>query len=119
MRDLKRTLLFLIGCIGTRFFIAYLAKIISKKYLPIMGYLALIPAFGFILIYTFKLRKTGTEVSGEKIWWDDLRPIHGILYLLFAYSAIHKSKEAWKILLFDVIFGLLAYINHYYIRSLF
>ena len=26
------------------------------------------------------LRKTGLEVFGDKIWWNNLRPIHGILY---------------------------------------
>ena len=29
-------------------------------------------------------RKTGKEVFGSKIWWNDLRPVHASLYILFA-----------------------------------
>jgi hypothetical protein len=56
------------------------------------------------------------EVFGEKIWWNDLRPIHGTLYLLFAYYAIRGSKYAWTILLVDVLFGLIAFFIHHFIN---
>ena len=46
----KRFLLFLIGCIGTRSLFVYISKTISVKYLPLLGYLALLPAIGFIYI---------------------------------------------------------------------
>ena len=36
---------------GTRIGFAYLAKEIDKEYLPYMGYLALIPAIGFMYIF--------------------------------------------------------------------
>jgi hypothetical protein len=63
------------------------------------------------------LRKTGTEVFGEKIWWNDIRPVHGLLYLLFAYLAINKNKNAWLILLFDVLFGLSMFLNNHYYKG--
>jgi len=63
----KRIILFLFGCIFIRFLLVLLAKKIPKKYLPIMGYIALIPALGFSYIYLFGLRKTGPEVFGGKI----------------------------------------------------
>ena len=47
----KRFLLFLIGCIGLRSFFVYLAKILQTEYLRIMGFLALIPACGFLYIF--------------------------------------------------------------------
>ena len=79
-----RIVLFLIGCIGIRSILVYIAKNININYLPIMGYLALLPAIGFLYIFMNNLRKTGLEVFGDKIWWNLLRPIHGILYLFFA-----------------------------------
>jgi len=110
----KRILLFLIGCVGVRLLIAYLAKIININYLPLMGYLAILPAVGFTYIFLTGSRKTGAEVFGGKIWWNNLRPIHAILYALFAYNAINKNPNSWKILLADVILGLIAFIIFHY-----
>lgn len=108
----RRVLLFLLGCIGTRTALAVGAKHASPDVLKVMGALALLPALGFYLIFLFKLRETGREVFGEKIWWNSLRPIHGTLYLLFAIFAIRGSDKAWMFLAADVAFGLISYIVH-------
>jgi len=110
----KRFILFIFGCILTRLFLTFFVKNLKLKYLPIAGYIALIPAISFLTIYYYNLRKTGIEVFGDKIWWDDMRQVHGILYLLFAYFAINKNKNAWVILLIDVILGFTVFINHHY-----
>jgi len=116
MNDLqKRLLLFIIGCIGTRSLFVILAKKASEQNLKYMGYLALIPAIGFMYIYLTGSRKTGAEVFGEKIWWNDLRPLHACFYFIFSYNAIIGNKSAWLFLLLDVIVGLLSFISfHYY-----
>lgn len=103
--DLKRLLLFFIGCIGVRLFFVYLAKTVQLKYLPYLGYLALLPALGFTYIFFTGSRQTGPEVFGEKIWWNYLRPVHALLYGLFAYNAIMKNANAWVYLLVDVVLG--------------
>ena len=111
MNDIqKRFLLFLIGCIGTRALFVYVAKNAGPKYLPLLGYLALLPAIGFMYIFLTGSRKTGGEVFGEKIWWNDLRPLHSLLYFLFAYNAIIGNNKAWIYLLVDVIFGLISFL---------
>ena len=110
----KRFLLFLIGCIGTRSLFVIIAKYINTKYLKYLGYLALVPAIGFIYIYLTGSRKTGAEVFGEKIWWNNLRPIHSILYFLFAYNAIIGNKQSWIYLLVDVLIGLISFLIHHY-----
>ena len=79
-----------------------------------MGALALIPAIGFFTIYFGKLRKTGAEVFGERIWWNDLRPVHGFLYALFAILALQRNTKAWIVLLVDVAIGLTAFIMHHW-----
>ena len=111
----KRFLLFLIGCIGTRSLFVYLAKNMNKQFLQYMGYLALLPAIGFFYIYFTNSRKTGAEVFGDKIWWNQLRPIHGSLYALFAYNAINGNPNAYIYLLVDVLIGLISFLGfHYY-----
>jgi hypothetical protein len=111
----KRFLLFLFGCIGTRSLLVYLAKTTNKTYLMYMGYLALLPAIGFFYIYFTGTRQTGAEVFGEKIWWNNLRPLHGTLYALFAYNAITGNLNAYLYLLVDVLIGLTSFlIFHYY-----
>lgn len=106
----KRFLLFLIGCIGTRSVFVLIAKNIGVNYLPYLGYLALLPAIGFMYIYFTGSRQTGAEVFGEKIWWNDLRPLHSLLYFLFAYNAITGNKQAWIYLLVDVLIGLMSFL---------
>jgi len=113
----KRFLLFLIGCIGTRTLFVYLAKNANKTYLQYMGYLSLLPAIGFFYIFLTGSRKTGQEVFGDKIWWNNLRPLHGLLYLLFAYNAIIGSNSAWIYLLVDVIIGLISFLSFHYYKN--
>lgn len=112
--EIKRLLLFLIGCIGLRSVLVYLAKTLQPDLLVLMGWLALIPAIGFMLIYLYDLRETGPEVYGEKIWWNDLRPVHAALYTLFAVSAINKQSYSWTFLLADVTVGLVSFLVHHF-----
>lgn len=106
----KRRLLFLGLCIPTRLAMAYVAKTISPTYLPILGYVSLIPAIGFAYIFITGSRKVGLETFGEKIWWNNARPIHSLFYFAFAYCAIRQHKNAWQFLLYDVLFGLSIYL---------
>ncbi len=106
--------LFLIGCMGTRFLLVYLAKNSSLLILKIMGLISIIISIGFISIYLFGLRKTGVETGGQLIWWNSLRPFHSLTYAVFAYMALTGMQQhAWKVLLIDVIFGLIAFLIHH------
>jgi hypothetical protein len=114
MKDIqKRFLLFLFGCIGTRFLFVWIAKTVDVNYLPYLGYLALLPAIGFFYIFFTKSRETGAEVFGGKIWWNNLRPLHGVFYGLFAYNAINKNVNSWMYLLADVLVGLVSFLWHH------
>ena len=115
----KRFLLFLIGCIGTRVLFVIISKYIPNNYLPYLGYIALLPMIGFIYIWITNSRKTGPEVMGDKIWWNDLRPVHALLYGLFAYHAINRNENAWIYLLIDVIIGLVSFLSHHYFEGSF
>ena len=115
MKDIqKRFLLFLLLCLPIRIIFVLVAKTINKKYLPYGGYIGLIISIGFAYIYIFNKRKTGNETFGKKIWWNNLRPIYSLLYLMFAYLAINKKKTAYIPLLFDVIVGLISFLIYHY-----
>lgn len=105
-------ILFLIGCIGTRFALTYLAKVGSPTILKYMSLFAGIIAMGFSIIYIFGLRKTGIETGGKPIWWNDMRPIHAFMFASFSYFAWTNNTNAWMILFVDTLIGLLAWTIH-------
>ena len=115
----KRFVLFLGLCIPIRSFLIFLAYKFKNntKYLKIMGLILLVPAIGFLYIYITNSRKTGAEVFGGNIWWNDLRPIHGLNYLMFSIFALSNNKymnnNAWKLLLIDVFIGLTSFLLYH------
>lgn len=108
----KRLLLFLIGCMGTRYGLTYYAKTHPES-LPLMGKGALLLALGIAVIHFMGLRKTGAETFGEPIWWDNLRPLHAMMWATFGYMAIKGNPDSWKVLLADTTFGLGAWAMHH------
>ena len=110
----KRFLAFLLLCIPTRIIIALIAKSVDQKYLPYLGYLAILPAIGFAYIFIFGKRKRGAETFGQKIWWNNLRPIHSFLFALFAYLAISKNKNSYIVLFADAFIGLVSFLYYHY-----
>jgi ABC-type iron transport system FetAB permease component len=114
MNDIQYRFLLFTFCIIVRLLFVFLAKFINPIYLPYLGMLAILPSFGFIFIYLFDLRKSGREVLNNKIWWNNLRPVHGCLYLLFSLLAIKKHNNAWVALLIDVLIGVIAFTNYHY-----
>jgi hypothetical protein len=104
--------LFLLGCIPFRILLAYIAfSFPNNKLLTIF---ASIIGISFFMIYATGMRKTGIETGGKPIWWNQWRPVHGFLYLLFAILNMMNIRNAWMILAVDVIVGLIAFSIHYY-----
>ena len=114
-RDIqKRFLLFIFGCIITRLTFVYLSKTYTE-YLPFFGLLALLAIIGWINILFFNnKRDTGPEVFGDKIWWNNIRPVHTVLFLIFAILALQKNKNSWIFLLIDTFIGLSAFLIYHY-----
>jgi len=111
--ETKSILIFLLLCLPARIYIASYAKQNPKnKLLPILG---LFVSFNFFYIYFNKLRKYGIETFGKPIWWNNLRPVHAILYFCFAYSSYMKSENAYKFLAADAAIGLAAFLKNHFI----
>ncbi len=110
----KAFLIFFLGCIPVRLSLVYASRKLSKEHLKWMGYLALLPAIGF-MYYFFRWSTEKGLALFKTIWWNNMRPIHGLLYFAFAYYAITGNRDyAWKILTIDVIIGIIAFLTRYY-----
>lgn len=110
-----RAALFLVGCIGSRAALAYAAHAAASPAAPawalrVMGLGGLAISVAFFAIFFMGWRTTGREVFGDKIWWDDLRPVHAGLYLAFAALALRGRRGAWVPLAIDVTVGLTAFL---------
>ena len=102
--------LFLI-CVLVRFFLVLVSKYIPVKKLHYLGYLAILPSIGFLFLYITGIKDVGA--FGNKVWWNRL--IHSIFFGLFAINAIMQNEDSWIYLLADVTFGIIAFINNYYL----
>jgi len=116
MNDIqKRFLLFLFGCIGARLLLVHVAKTYKEQNVKnILLIFTLLVSAGFFFIYFTGIRKKGTETFGSDIWWNNLRPLHGFLYLLFAILFYQNKPYAWMVLLADVVIGLSAFLIFHY-----
>lgn len=108
-----RLVLFFFGCILVRFLITAAAWAAPLSLLRWLGYAALVPAIGWFYLIFIGSRDTGPEVMGGRIWWQNLRPVHMLLWGFFAYLAIHENRNAWIVLLCDTLFGLGAGLHHH------
>lgn len=111
----NRIIAFLTLCIGARLALSYLALVLNGQWLKVLSGVLLAIGIGFLVIYFGDLRKTGIETGGERIWWNYLRPVHGILYLVAGVLLLYKNKFIGsRVIVFDTMIGLAAFINHYF-----
>jgi hypothetical protein len=64
---------------------------------------------GWLYIYFISPRTTGPEVFGGVIWWNDLRIVHALMYLLFIIYAMQKKSFSYIVLVIDALVGLVAF----------
>lgn len=117
----KRFLLFLGICIPTRFMIGYLAKKESfKKYLNYLAIICLVMGLGFLYIYFFGSNEADGQLQWagvNKIWWNDIRIIHGFSYVLFPILIYLKYSKAYYVIYLDTLFGLISFLYYHYLNN--
>lgn len=109
----KASLLFLLVCIPVRLLIAYSVQQISERNRLWIAAALLVPAIGFLTIYARGLRQIPGETfgcNGGKVWWNDLRPVHGLLYATATVLLLMKNQSAHYPLYLDVLVGLTAFV---------
>ena len=116
MLQQKRIIVFIFGCILVRTILVLLAKNLNKNYVKLMGYIAIPIGLSFWYLYLVGNARADAQLEwlgDKKVWWNELRPIHGTIYLLFALFAIQQKSFAWMFLALDVIIGLIAWLYHH------
>ena len=101
----KSELAFLALCIPSRIAIALAARQYPKEIVP----MAIAFAIGSVYFYMSGTRQTGLETMGRPIWWNDMRPLHALLWTAFVVAALQGKQWAWKFLALDVTLGLASF----------
>lgn len=105
-----RSVLFLTVCMVARIALAMWVRTASASHLWRAGIVFLLQSIGFAYIFAFGLRKSGGETFGCPIWWNDMRPIHAMLYAMAAWFALKgNGKHASTVLSADVTIGVVAF----------
>jgi len=99
IKNLPSALAFIFICLSIRAFIAFYAA-----EWPITRIFGAIIGIGFWLISIFNLRSTGFEAGGP-IWWSSIRPVHGTIWLLYAWT----GEAFW--LKLDLLLGIFYWIT--------
>ena len=109
----RRIILFLSACIAARCGLVLLARFGSPRVLTYLAIFALMVSIGLMYQYLVNPKKPG--VFGGQPWWNDLRPVHSLIYLTFAIFVLvlKKPEKAYLMLLLDVLIGFSAFIVHY------
>lgn len=109
----RRIILFLTCCVTVRSLLVVLAKYGSNTTRNIMASFAVIISLSFMYQFLFNPKKKGA--FGGEPWWNNLRPVHALLYMLFAILIfIGKGDTAWTVLLLDISIGTVAFFKHYF-----
>lgn len=104
-----RAALFLGGCILLRTVITIVVWKYGDAVRP-LSYLGLLPVLGWLYIYFVSGRDTGPEVFGGKIWWNELRIPHAMLWSLFVWYNHKERSYAWMPLAADTVLGLASWL---------
>lgn len=102
-------------CILVRILISLLVKHFQNN--KIISMLTLIQSLSFFILFLFDLRLNAPEANGIT-WWNSLRPIHGVSYLLFTIYYYKNYDFAWYFLLTDAILGIIFFNFRHQIRYL-
>ena len=107
--------IFLFGCFVIRFLLAFIVKIIDKKYLHFLPIISL-PIILMFLNNYLKYKPGNQGFFKNTIWWNNYRLVHFLTFGLFSIMVFFKTTQihAWKILLLDAILGLIFFVHKYY-----
>ena len=62
-----------------------------------------------MIMFLFNLRQNAPE-GGGNTWWNNIRPIHSLLYIMFFIFVFIKKDYSYMFLLGDVILGLSVFL---------
>jgi len=101
-------------CIFTRLLLTYsVYKNYNNKFRYFLILFYLIAGSG--LLYQFIKNDRVIGAFGEKVWWQNYRIVHTIIFFIVCYLLYIKNKNAWKLLLLDTLISLGGHIINNYL----
>ena len=95
-----------------RLLLSFLIFKASPNHLIYYSILLFLIGFGFLYLYMTDSRLNAPEANGNT-WWNEFRPVHGMLYLLASMYAFKKDNVSASLLIFiDTVIGAILFINH-------
>jgi hypothetical protein len=94
-------------CVPVRLAIAVVVCLFPNRWLPFAGAVALIGAIGLIF-RTLTYSPAQLSFFKHKVYWNNLRPVHAFMWLVFAFLAFEQDPRAKIIPFIDVVFGAIA-----------
>lgn len=67
---------------------------------------------GIGLFYHFITKNRKLGAFSQNIWWDFLRPIHGIIFILSSMLLYYKFKNTYILLLIDTLIGIYFFMKY-------
>jgi len=102
--------LYLSVCIPIRLLLCLLIRLTPR--VPTSLLLGVISVFFLVRFLSYSPFQTGG--LGGLVWWNELRPLHSILYLLASVSVWHEKKDVSSYILFcDVLLSLTSSYHHH------
>jgi len=83
----------------------------TEKNNDLILYFTTAVGISFWVLYLFQLRMVAPESSTGRVWWNNKRPFHGTLYLIFAYLYYTKNDSAFYVLFLDVLLGSFFWVS--------
>jgi hypothetical protein len=109
MQERRRLLLFTFGCIVVRSMLPVLAAILYKPGQIVLGVICTLIGISFAFQFAnFDPTRSNQGQFGGPVWWNDMRLVHSVTYILFGLLAFMGVQEAWIVLMLDVIFSALV-----------
>lgn len=107
--------LFLLFCIPARIGLVIAALRLPPQYLTLFATALLLIGCVFMYLYITDSRLDAVEAGGQGTWWHQLRPIHGLLYLLAGGLLLTGHREEAAVALgADVALGFGAHVHRYW-----
>jgi len=113
---IKEISYYFVICILVRLLLAYSVYKNYKnkiRYVFIIFYLLL----GLGSLYHFIKNDRSIGAFSQKVWWQNYRIIHTILFLGVCILLYKKNKNAWKLLLIDTLISIYGHITNRYFQK--
>ena len=110
MSKLKKIKLYSLLCIPVRS-IPIITLFLTNKFNSYISLLYLFMGIAFLFRAT-SYKSTQKGLFGGNVWWQKLRVIHGLFYLLIGLNLI-KDEQKKFLLIFDLLLGIYFFIKKY------